>query len=355
MVLQQILNYSFGGNLVSQYLIALGVFVLAIIVLKIFKNVGIKKLKKLADHTRAEFDDILIGFIESVGWLFYFILALDLALRFIQLPEIIGKIVYYLTIIIVIWYVVKAVQEAINFGAQKIISKRQKEDEKFEPANLNLLAKILKGIVWMIAVILILQNLGYNISALVAGLGIGGVAIAFALQNILGDIFASFSIYFDKPFQVGDFIIVGNDMGIVKNIGIKSTRIQTLQGQELVVSNKELTETRVNNYKQMEKRRITFGFGVEYETPTEKLKKIPQIVKDIIDNIKLADLDRVHFKEFGDFSLDYEVVYYLATSDYNKYMDTQQEINLTLKQEFEKQGIVFAYPTQTVYLNKIKD
>jgi len=352
---KEILNYNFGGNMVNEYLIALGVFVLTIIILKIFKNVGIKKLEKLVDHTRTEFDNILIGFIESIGWPFYFILALSLALQFVQFPEIIRKIVYCLTVIIVIWYVIKAIQEIINFVAQKIISKRQKENEKFEPANLNLLTKTLKGIVWLGAVILILQTLGYNISALVAGLGIGGVAIAFALQNILGDIFASFSIYFDKPFQVGDFIAIGKDMGVVKNIGIKSTRLQTLQGQELVISNKELTEKRINNYKKMEKRRITFGFGIEYETLTEKLKKIPQIVKDIIDNIELADLDRVHFKRFGDFSLDYEVVYYIKTSDYTKYMDIQQEINLALKQEFEKQEIVFAYPTQTIYLSKIKE
>ena len=352
MTFEEILSYNFGGNTANEYLISLGVFVLIIIILKIFKQVGINKLRKLADHTRVEFDDMLIKFIESIGWLFYFILALYFSLKFINLPQIVDKIVYYSAIVIVVWYVVKVFQEIIDFGTKKIISKRRKENEKFEPANLNLLTKILKGVVWVTAVIIVLQNFGYNISALIAGLGIGGVAVAFALQNILGDIFASFSIYFDKPFEIGDFIVVGDDMGTVKKIGIKSTRLQTLQGQELVVSNKELTEVRVNNYKKMEKRRIVFSFGVEYETPTEKVKKIPQIVKSIIDKIELADLDRVHFKEFGDFSLNYEVVYYIGSSDYNKYMDIQEKINLELKEEFEKENISFAYPTQTVYLNK---
>jgi len=143
-------------------------------------------------------------------------------------------------------------------------------------------------------------------------------------------------------------------LGTVEHIGIKTTRLKTLQGQELIVSNRELTETRVNNYKKMEKRRIAFGFGVEYDTPLKKLKKIPIIVKEIIDKIKLAELNRAHFKEFGDFSLNFEVVYYVKIGDYNIYMDTQQEINFALKERFEKEGIVFAFPTQTLYLNKDK-
>jgi len=197
-----------------------------------------------------------------------------------------------------------------------------------------------------------LSNFGYNISTLIAGLGIGGVAIALALQNILTDIFASFSIYFDKPFQTGDFIIVGNDLGVVKKIGIKTTRLQTLQGEELVISNKELTETRIHNYKKMQKRRIVFNFGLTYDTSSAKLKKVLQILKGIIDKIEIAELDRVHFNKFGDFSLNFEVVYYLASSDYNEYMDTQQAINLAIKEKFEKDGIKFAYPTQTVFVNK---
>ena len=216
-----------------------------------------------------------------------------------------------------------------------------------------ILNKIIKGVLWAVAVIIILSNFGYNVSALAAGLGIGGLAIAFAMQNILSDVFASFSIYFDKPFRIGDFIIVGDDLGTVKHIGIKTTRIQTLQGQELIISNKELTETRVNNYKKMERRRISFTFGVEYGTKLKQLKKISSIVKEILDKIKIADLDRVHFKQFGDFSLNFEVVYYVNKPDYLTYMDTQQEINFALKERFEKEGIVFAFPTQTIYLNKI--
>ena len=217
---------------------------------------------------------------------------------------------------------------------------------------IDLLAKALKAILWVVAVVLVLSNLGYNVSTLIAGLGIGGIAIAFALQNILGDLFASFAIYFDKPFQVGDYIIVDDDAGTVKHIGIKSTRIQSRQGEELIISNKELTEARVHNYKKMEKRRIVFTFGVIYETPTQKLKKIPNIIKEIVGKTETAEIDRVFFKEFGEFGLNFEIVYFLKSSDYALFVETQPKINLAIKDSFEKEGIEMAYPTQTVFVKK---
>jgi small-conductance mechanosensitive channel len=165
-------------------------------------------------------------------------------------------------------------------------------------------------------------------------------------------LFAAFIIYFDKPFKEDDFIIIGNDMGVVKEIGLKSTRIQALGGQELVMSNTELVNSRINNYKQMKKRRVVFGFGVKYDTGEAKLKKIKSIVTKIFKSVKDVDFDRVHFKEFGDFSLNYEVVYYVDKSDYNIYMDKQEEINMKIYSEFEKAGIDFAFPTQTIRIQK---
>lgn len=336
----------------KDYLIALAVFGVAIGVIKIFKQLIITRLKKVTAKTRTDLDDLLIRIVTGIGWPFYLMLSLYLALQFIRPTDFIQKIMRWGIVVIITYYVVRAIQRLIDYATRKVIEKRQKEEEVSDSTVIDLLGKILKITLWVVALILILSNLGYNISTLIAGLGIGGVAIAFALQNILVDIFAAFSIYFDKPFQIGDFIIVGEDLGVVKKIGIKTTRIHTLHGEELVVSNRELTETRVHNYKKMERRRIVFSFGVKYETPTEKLKKIPSIIKGIIDKTELADIDRVHFKSFGDFSLNFEVVYYLRSSDYNKYMDTQQEINLAIKGQFEKQGIEMAYPTQTVYVNR---
>lgn len=280
------------------------------------------------------------------------VVSLYIATRFVQLPAFADRAIYYLFLIGLTYYAIRAFQEIIDFSSKILIKKRQEEEKDADTSLIQLLAKILDGVLWGVAVLLILQNLGYDISALIAGLGIGGLAVAIALQNVLSDIFASFSIYFDKPFKVGDFIIVGEDMGSVKKIGIQTTRLESLWGQEIIISNRELVSTRINNYKRMEKRRVQFNFGVVYATSADKMKKALEIVKSIFDNIPGSKLDRVHFKAFGDFSLNFEVVYYVDSGDYNKYMDMQQMVNFALKDRFEKERIEFAYPTQTILLNR---
>ena len=212
----------------------------------------------------------------------------------------------------------------------------------------------MRGSLWGIALVYIVSLFGYDVTTVVASFGVLGIVLAFGLQEVLSDIFASISIFFDKPFEIGDFIIVGDSIGVVKEVGLKSTRVQSLWGQEVVIPNKELTSARINNYKKMKRRRIQFSFGVVYEISAEKLEKVLEITKEIVANIELAELDRVHFKEYGDFSLNFEVVYYVNTSDYSKYMDIQQEINFLLKKRFEKEAISFAYPTQTIIVNKEK-
>ncbi len=345
------LDYQLGNNTIFQYLIALCVFVLSIFVLKIFKQIIIRWLKKLAKRTNVKFDDALVAMIDAVSWPFYVILSFYIALRFIELPQAVGQYLPAVIFILIAYYIVKAIQVLIDYWADKLAREKEKNVE-IDSSSAKFLRRVLKAILWTIAVILILQHFGYNISTLAAGLGIGGIAIAFALQNILGDIFASFSIHFDKPFQVGDFIVAGDGMGTVKSIGIKSTRLQSLQGEELIISNRELTETRIRNFKRMEKRRIVFNFGVVYKTSTDKLKKIPDIVRKIIDNIDLAELNRVYFKEFADFSLNFEVVYFLNSINFDDYVKVRQEINLTLKDALEKEKIEMAYPTQTIFVKK---
>ena len=214
------------------------------------------------------------------------------------------------------------------------------------------LKKIINAVIFIFAFLFILDVSGFDITGLAVGLGVGGIAIAFALQNVLSDVFSAFSIYFDKPFEIGDFIIVGEHAGIVQKIGMKSTRVKLLQGEELILSNRELTTTSVRNFKKLKKRRIIFHIGVTYGTPSKKLKKIPGMIRKIIDSTELAEPDRIHFKEYGDFSLNFEIVYYMKIGDYAKYMDTQQEINFKIKEAFEKEGIEMAFPTQTIFLNK---
>jgi len=211
---------------------------------------------------------------------------------------------------------------------------------------------IIKIILWIIGLLLILSNLGINITSLVAGLGIGGIAIALALQNILSDLFSSFAIYFDKPFKVGDFIIIGKDMGTVEQIGIKTTRLRALQGEQIVISNQELTSARIQNFKKLSERRVAFELGVVYGTPDDKMKKIPELIEKIIKETKDTRFDRSHFKSFGDFALIFETVYYITSGEYLDYMNAQQEIGLKIKEKFSTEEIEFAYPTQTLFLNK---
>lgn len=201
----------------------------------------------------------------------------------------------------------------------------------------------------VIAGILILDNLpGVEITALVAGLGIGGVAIALAVQSILSDLFASLSIILDKPFVLGDFIIVDTHMGSVEYIGLKTTRVRSLSGEQLVFANSDLLQSRIRNFKRMAERRVVFEVSVTYQTPYEKLAAIPGWIEGIVTCQKPVRFDRAHFQDFGDYALRFEVVYYVLDPDYNRYMDIQQAINLGIYRKFQEQGVAFAYPTHTI-------
>lgn len=349
------LQYEALGNTLWQYMAAALAFVLVWGALKAFKRQVISKLDDLAEKTQNDFDDLVAQIIQSIGAPFYLFVSFAAAAQFINQPSWFKTAAFYVALAVVFYTVVRAIQQLIEYGFERGVKKRLQEDPRFDASAIRLLSRIAKGTVWVVAILLLLQNLGYDITALIAGLGIGGVAIAFALQNVLSDMFASLSIYLDKPFRTGDFIIVGDVLGTVKHIGIKSTRIESLWGEEIIIANKDLTEARVKNYKQMQTRRIVFRFGVTYDTPSEKLKGIPQIVKDVIGGIELAELDRAHFKEFGDFSLNFEVMYRVQSADYNAYMDVQQQINLVLKERLEKEGVAFAYPTQTLFVHAKKE
>jgi small-conductance mechanosensitive channel len=206
-------------------------------------------------------------------------------------------------------------------------------------------------VAWSMVLLVMLDNLGIDVTALVASLGVGGVAVALAVQNILGDLFASFSIIFDKPFVVGDFLMIDTHLGSVEHVGLKTTRLRSLTGEQLVFSNSDLLRSRIRNFGRMMERRVSFEIGVTYQTPREQLRRIPGMLRHAIESQPNTRFDRAHFKSYGDFSLVFEIVYYVATADYNTYMDIQQEINLSVHEQFEKDGIEFAYPTRTVFVH----
>jgi small-conductance mechanosensitive channel len=350
MDIQSLLNVSFYNNSIKDYLLALVAFFATLGVLWVIKNRVITHMKKLALKTKTHVDDIVIGILDTVNWVFYVYLSFYIGTRFLVIrPPIVDRILFFFLLVVIVYYSGRAFQSLIDHLINIHVEKKKTAGQASVVRFFGLVFKI--GI-WTVAILVVLSNLGIQITPLIAGLGVGGVAIAFALQNILEDLFSSISIYLDKPFKEGDFVVIGNDMGTIKHIGLKTTRIEALQGQEIVVSNRELTSVRINNYKQMKKRRIAFSLGVEYGTKYEKLKKVSEIIRKIISDVEHAEFDRAHFKEFGDFALIYEVVYYVDVPDYNVYMDVQQAINLGIKKAFEKEGIEFAYPTQTIYLRK---
>ncbi len=340
----------FWGNAVQNYVIALGIFIGLLIVFKIFEKIILVRIRAWAGKTKTDIDDELIKMVEEIPDIFYGYLALYITLQYLTVLPIIMKVANALLIILIFYWATKAASNLAGYLLQRLAKKKGEKPEK--TISYFAITLIVKIILWSIGLLLILSNLGVNITALAASLGIGGIAVALALQNVLGDLFSSFSIYFDKPFEIGDFVIVGDHMGTIKKIGLKTTRIIALQGEEIVISNAELTNTRIRNFKKMKKRRIIFGFGVVYGTPVTKMKKISKMVKGIVKDVPKCTIDRVHFKEFADFSLNFEVVYYINSGDYADYMDAQQKINLAIMKEFEKEGIEMAFPTQTIHLAK---
>jgi small-conductance mechanosensitive channel len=307
-------------------------------------------LKKWAEKTKTTIDDfILVGIKKSVVPIIYYS-AIFLSVRSLNLSDSARSILDILSIIVVTFFIIRLITSTLDFS---IISYTAKQDEGDKKAKqLKSISALARIIIWGVALVFLLDNLGFDISAVVAGLGIGGIAVALAAQSILGDLFSYFIIFFDRPFELGDYIKIGDKNGTVEHIGIKTTRIRALSGEQLVFSNTDLTSSRLHNFKKLQKRRKVFMLGVIYETPAEKLKMIPDIVKDIITEVEKSDYDRGHFKSFGDFSLNFEFVYYVLSPDYTTYMDTQHNINMKIFNKFKEEGIDFAYPTQLVYVNK---
>ncbi|MGI6438936.1 MAG: mechanosensitive ion channel family protein [Sphaerochaetaceae bacterium] len=214
------------------------------------------------------------------------------------------------------------------------------------------LLSIIQGLLWVLGLIFLLGNLGVDVTAALAGLGVGGIAVAIAAQALLGDLFSYFVIYLDKPFEIGDFIVFQDTSGTVEKIGIKSSRVRALSGEILVISNSILTTTLIHNYKQMQKRRIAFSFAIPYETPHQSIEKIPTIVKEAVEGVKVVSgvlFDRSHLNSLGDGALSFETVYYVPSGNYSVYMDVQQEIYLSILKACEEEGITLAYPTQRVF------
>jgi small-conductance mechanosensitive channel len=332
----------------KKYLVLLGGIVLIYLVFKIVVPIVLRRFEKLAKKTKNDFDEEVVTILFKVRWPACLALVLAIANNYADWNEKISWTVGVFLVIFVSYWVIKMFTMMVEYGFRKASERKGPDSNALIP----IFAKITNVFVWCIGILFVISNLGYEITPLITGLGIGGIAIALAVQNILGDLLSSVTIYMDKPFKVGDYIVIGKMEGTVKSVGLKTTRISALSGEELVMPNKKIVESTIQNYRRMRKRRVSFDVGVTYETKKAKLEKVPVLIEKVIKGVRGAELGRIHFKKMDDFSLNFEVVYYVPTNDYVKYLDMQQKINYGLFEAFSKEKIEFAYPTQKVFVSR---
>jgi small-conductance mechanosensitive channel len=345
------LNQVFLENTLGRWAVALGIAVMVAMALRIAAAIIIRRLEDLTNRTETDLDDLIIQLLTKTKGLFIMLVAVWIGSLYLTLnPPLDG----WLRRIVGVGLLIQGglwATGVVNYFTGRY-GKRQPEEDPSLATAVGILGFVAKGVVWVIFVLLILQNLGVQITALLAGASVGGIAVALAVQNVLGDLLASLSIILDKPFVIGDFIVVGEFSGAVEHVGLKTTHIRSVNGEQLVFANSDLLGSRIRNYKRMEERRVVFTLGLTYDTPSEKLKTATAIIRDVVEGQEKARFDRTHFKSFGDFSLNIETVFFMTVPDYATYMDVQQAINLELFRRFQEEKIEFAFPTQTVHLQK---
>jgi len=346
--MNELLERIYFHNTVKNYIIVLACIFVALALVRLFKRTILTKISHWTEKTKVTFDNYLVGSFERFGIPIINICIVYAGINYLTLSPRVDKIINIATTVAITILVIRFVSSALArvVGAY-FIRKHHTASGANEMGAINLIIGI---IIWFIGLGFLFDNLGYDLTAIIAGLGVGGIAVALAAQNILGDLFNYFVIFLDRPFEAGDFLTVGDQNGTVEHIGVKTTRIRTLSGEQLVFSNSDLTSSRIHNYKTMQKRRIVFKIGVTYQTSYEQLEQIPSIIKSIIEAQDPVRVDRIHFQSYGDSSLDYEIVYYVLDPSYNKYMDIQQAINLGIYKEFASRGIEIAYPTRTLFM-----
>ncbi len=343
------LGQQWYGNELWKWLLAVGVVLFVAVFFWVGVRLVLRRLSKFAERTSTQFDDLVIELLGKTKFLFLIVVSLYAGSLVVKLPDVANQVVSVLSVLALLLQAGYWSSALISFWIDRSIRSRMSSDAR-KTTSLSALGFVAKIVVWSIVVLIGLDNMGVDITTLVAGLGVTGIAISLAVQSILGDLFSSMSIIIDKPFEIDDFVVVGELSGTVEKVGLKSTRVRSLSGEQIIFGNSDLLSSRIKNYKRMDERRIVFGLGVAYDTPKKKLEMIPEMVRGIVERQTDARFDRCHFKAYGDFALQFEIVYFMRVPDYGAYMDVQQAINLEIYSQFEAAGIAFAYPTQTVYL-----
>jgi small-conductance mechanosensitive channel len=347
----ELLQTKIAENSIEHWMLALTIAAGVMIAIGLLRYFMSRLFRGRAEQSEAPVWDVALAVTKRTKWLFILVISLFIGSLTIDIS---AKPQAFINSVVVITLLIQVGLWSAR-AMHVVIEEYRQAQIKKDPASVTTLSVMnfaARMAIWTAVLLLVLDNLGVNITALIAGLGVGGIAIALAVQTILGDLFASLAIVLDKPFVVGDFLIIGDLLGSVEYVGLKTTRLRSLSGEQLVFSNADLLSSRIRNYGRMYERRVSFNLGVTYQTEREKLKKIPQIIREAVEQQEDTRFDRSHFKEYGNFSLNYETVYYVKGPDYNKYMDIQQAINLHIHECFEQEGIEFAYPTQTLFVQQ---
>ncbi len=344
------IEYAIFGNTLTAWAVAIGAAVGMTLVLMLARRVIRTRLERLAERTRTGLDDLasrMVG--RTAGW---FLAAESAVVASISLalPVTTRQGLQVLAVLALMFQAGLWGGEVLDYVIHTRLQVEHEQGDAAGATSVRALGYVARLALWVVVVLLALQNAGIEVTALVTSLGIAGVAVALALQNILGDLFASLAIVLDKPFVIDDVIVVGEFQGAVERIGLKTTRLRSLSGEEISIANSDLLQSRIRNFQRMAERRVVFGFGVNYETPPGKLGQIGGWVREIIEAQDNTRFDRAHFTALGEFALQYEAVYYILSPDYNTYMDIHQAVNLALVKRLQSERVEFAYPTQVVHL-----
>jgi len=337
-------------NPLRDWLIAFGMVIGIMLFAIVLKRQVIKRMSVLARSSeRPVFGALVKAAQASKLWLVGLV-ALDLGSNYLDLPHKADLTLQRLMTVAVFLQFGIWVSALLDFWVARSRN-IQPDTGGVETGRLDPFSFLGRLVLWTLVLLLVLDNMGVNVTALATSLGVGGIAVALAVQNILGDLFASLSIVIDKPFVIGDSIAVDSLSGTVEHIGLKTTRIRSSTGEQLIVANSDMLKARLRNYKRMQERCITFSFTVPFSTAADQLEKIPQLVREVIEGREAVRFDRAHFKDLGGNAYLFEVVYWVRQPDYRTYMDAQQAINLALVRAFAKEGVQLSYPSQTLTID----
>lgn len=342
--MKEFLEQLWWGNTVKAYAVLLAQVVVVWMLFKLFRKFIISALKKFTSRSKSEVDDAIIEAAEKFIIPFLYLVINYGLLQQLTWSTRAGHILKVAMAIVTAYYLIRFINHALHLSVLLYMQGKGETPERIKQLT-GILAVIKVGI-WLAGLLMLVDNLGYDITTLITGLGIGGIAIALAAQNILTDLFSYFVIFFDKPFGIGDVISVNNVTGTVERIGIKTSHIRTVSGEQMIMPNAELVKSTIKNIKRLERRGVVFKLNVRYDTPKEKLDAIPGLIQEIIAKQENVTFDRCHLVALGEYSLGFECLYFIDSSDYKLYLDTQQEILRKVLESFSDMNVEFAFPGQ---------